>query len=55
MNKKQSIEQFLTPKKVAIAGGMQTLMDDGKIKIFNGITTPEEVARISQTEGVMEH
>lgn len=42
-------------KKVAIAGGMQTLMDDGKIKIFNGITTPEEVARISQTEGIMEH
>jgi len=40
-------------KKVAIAGGMRTLMDDGKIKISKGITTPEEVARISQTEGLL--
>jgi hypothetical protein len=32
---------------------MRTLMEDGKIKIFEGITTPEEVARISQTEGVV--
>jgi len=40
-------------RKTAIASGMRTLMDDGKIKIFNGITTPEEVARISQTEGVL--
>ena len=38
-------------KKVAVASGMKTLMDDGKIKIFNGITTSEEVARISQVEG----
>jgi len=40
-------------RKAAVASGMRTLMDDGKIKIFNGITTPEEVARISQTEGVL--
>ena len=39
-------------KKAAVAGGMKTLMDDGKIKIFDGVTTPEEIARISQTEGV---
>jgi type II secretory ATPase GspE/PulE/Tfp pilus assembly ATPase PilB-like protein len=32
---------------------MRTLMEDGKIKIFKGITTPEEVARITQTEGVV--
>ena len=40
-------------KKAAIASGMRTLMDDGKVKIFRGVTTPEEVARIAQTEGVL--
>lgn len=38
-------------RKASIASGMRTLREDGKIKIFNGITTPEEVARITQTEG----
>lgn len=42
-------------KKAAIASGMTTLMDDGKSKIFEGITTPEEVAKISQTEGILDH
>lgn len=41
-------------RKAAIASGMRMLMDDGKIKIFKGVTTPEEVARISQIEGVIE-
>ena len=40
-------------RKAAKAAGMRTLMEDGKRKIFEGITTPEEVARISQTEGVV--
>ena len=40
-------------RKAAKAAGMRTLMEDGKIKIFEGITTPEEVAKISQTEGVI--
>ncbi|MCJ7692397.1 MAG: Flp pilus assembly complex ATPase component TadA [Sedimentisphaerales bacterium] len=40
-------------RKAAKAAGMRTLMEDGKIKLFEGITTPEEVARISQTEGVV--
>jgi type IV pilus assembly protein PilB len=40
-------------RKAAIASGMRTLMEDGKIKIFRGITTPKEVAKIAQTEGVM--
>lgn len=39
-------------RKAAKAGGMKTLMEDGKIKIFHGISTPEEVARITQTERV---
>jgi len=40
-------------RKAARASGMRTLMEDGKIKIFRGITTPKEVARITQTEGVI--
>lgn len=40
-------------RKAAKASGMRSLMDDGRLKIFNGITTPAEVARITQTEGVM--
>ena len=39
-------------RKAAIASGMRTLMDDGKIKIFRGITTPKEVVKICQPEGV---
>jgi len=40
-------------REAAKASGMRTLMEDGKLKIFNGTTTPEEVARITQTEGVL--
>jgi type IV pilus assembly protein PilB len=37
----------------AKASGMRTLMEDGKIKIFRGTTTPDEVVRITQTEGAV--
>ena len=40
-------------RRACVAAGMRTLMEDGKIKIFKGITTPDEVARIAQTEGVV--
>ena len=40
-------------RKACIASGMRTLMADGKAKMFKGTTTPEEVAQISQTEGVI--
>ena len=40
-------------RKAAVASGMRTLRDDGKIKIFKGKTTPSEVVRITQTEGVL--
>ena len=40
-------------RKAARASGMRPLMDDGKIKIFKGITTLEEVARTAQTEEVI--
>jgi len=39
-------------RKAARAAGMRTLLEDGKIKILRGVTTPEEVARIAQVEGV---
>ena len=38
-------------RKAARAAGMRNLLEDGKLKIFNGITTPEEVARYAQEEG----
>jgi type IV pilus assembly protein PilB len=40
-------------RKAARAGGMRTLLEDGKIKIFNGVTTPAEVAKTSQAEGLV--
>jgi type IV pilus assembly protein PilB len=41
-------------RATAKAGGMRTLAEDGRLKVFKGITTPEEVARIAQTEGLVE-
>jgi type IV pilus assembly protein PilB len=35
-------------RNAARAGGMRSLLEDGKIKIRNGVTTPEELARITQ-------
>jgi type IV pilus assembly protein PilB len=40
-------------RKAAKAGGMKGLLEDGKDKIFKGITTPAEVAQHSQAEGLM--
>jgi len=40
-------------RKAARVGGMKNLLDDGKTKILNGITTPEEIVRITQAEGVL--
>jgi type IV pilus assembly protein PilB len=40
-------------RRAARASGMRTLMDDGKIKVFKGITTPVEVVTIAQTEETM--
>jgi type IV pilus assembly protein PilB len=40
-------------RKAARASGMRTLLEDGKIKIFKGITTAEEVAQTSQAEGLV--
>ncbi|MHC4185793.1 MAG: GspE/PulE family protein, partial [Planctomycetota bacterium] len=35
-------------RKAAQASGMRNLMEDGKAKIFKGVTTPEEVTRTAQ-------
>jgi type IV pilus assembly protein PilB len=40
-------------RRAAVAAGMRTLQDDGKRKILRGITTPEEIARITQAEGII--
>ncbi len=39
-------------RRAARATGMRSLVDDGKIKILKGVTTPDEVARIAQAEGL---
>ena len=35
------------------AGGMRSLLEDAKLKILRGVTTPEEIARITQQEGAV--
>jgi len=40
-------------RKAARNSGMKTLLDDGKRKVFSGISTPEEVSRITQAEGLL--
>lgn len=40
-------------RKAAKASGMKSLLDDGKIKILNGVTTPEEISRVTQAEGIL--
>jgi type IV pilus assembly protein PilB len=41
-------------RKAAVAAGMRNLLADGKIKILRGVTTLDEVARITQAEGLVE-
>jgi type IV pilus assembly protein PilB len=40
-------------RRAAKAAGMKPLVADGRIKILKGITTPAEVARVTQAEGVI--
>jgi type IV pilus assembly protein PilB len=39
-------------RKAARAGGMRSLLEDGKLKVLNGVTTMREVAKHAQAEGV---
>jgi type IV pilus assembly protein PilB len=38
-------------RDAAIRGGMRSLLGDGKIKILDGTTTPDEIAKFAQIEG----
>jgi type IV pilus assembly protein PilB len=40
-------------RKTALATGMTSLLEDGKKKVFKGITTPAEVSRVAQAEGLV--
>lgn len=40
-------------RKAARASGMRSLLGDGKIKVLDGITTLEEIARVAQVEGLV--
>ncbi len=40
-------------RRAARASGMRSLLEDGKLKILRGVTTPDEVARITQEEGMV--
>ncbi len=35
-------------RRAAVASGMRPLVEDGRIKVLKGVTTPEEIARVSQ-------
>jgi len=43
-----------TIRAAAIRGGMRPLVEDGKIKILRGVTTPTEVAKFAQMETMEE-
>jgi type IV pilus assembly protein PilB len=38
-------------RAAAVRGGMRSLVEDGKIKILRGMTTPAEVANFAQIDG----
>ena len=40
-------------RAAARAGGMSTLLEDGKRKVLNGTTTPEDLLRVTQAEGIV--
>jgi len=40
-------------RRAAVGSGMRTLVDDGRLKVLKGLTTPEEISRITQVEGVV--
>ncbi len=41
-------------QKAAIDGGMRNLLSDGRLKALAGMTSPAEIARVAQVEGVVE-
>ena len=41
-------------RKAAQAAGMHNLLEDGRRKVKNGVTTPEELVRVTQAEAIIE-
>jgi type IV pilus assembly protein PilB len=39
-------------RKAALAGGMKSLLADGRLKILSGTTTAEEIVKVAQVEGI---
>jgi type IV pilus assembly protein PilB len=39
-------------RAAARAGGMRSILEDGKLKILGGVTTPEDLLRVTQAEGI---
>ncbi|MEZ6233966.1 MAG: ATPase, T2SS/T4P/T4SS family [Phycisphaerales bacterium] len=37
-------------RKAAISNGMRSLVEDGKLKVLAGVTTPDEIARVAQVD-----
>ena len=40
-------------RAAATASGMRSLLGDGKLKILNGVTTPDEIAAAAQVQGIV--
>jgi type II secretory ATPase GspE/PulE/Tfp pilus assembly ATPase PilB-like protein len=40
-------------RKTARAAGMRGLLEDGRTKIVNGVTTPDELVRITQASDLI--
>jgi type IV pilus assembly protein PilB len=41
-------------RKAALAGGMKSLLADGRLKVLSGVTTAEEIVKVAQIEGVVQ-
>ncbi len=44
-------ESLAVLRNAALGAGMRSLLEDGKIKILKGVTTPEEISRVAQVAG----
>jgi type IV pilus assembly protein PilB len=40
-------------RKAALAAGMKSLLQDGRLKILSGVTTAEEIVKVAQVEGIV--
>jgi type IV pilus assembly protein PilB len=41
-------------RKAALAGGMKSLLADGRLKVLAGTTTAEEICKVAQMEGIVQ-